>query len=227
MESKPSSNVATPARKPASDLPKSQGHEAEIKRWMLNQSERCHLSGDMFPLQSILIKPRLLANIITPGLDDPQQYIPVLYQTLPRLFDAPELLAGMPYPTLSLEKALIGMRRILVTGHAGTGKTTTLADLVSRICQRDPSVGSLVASLPIFIHCRDLVLSLPQHGDVLSPLAHSVAILLKHHEEKPVFDSIFSAAKEGNLVLFLDGLEEVLPDYKGQVIHWIQNLLTV
>lgn len=225
MQSKPTNQVQKTAIKKAPVSPRTVGHDTEIRNWMLIKSKKSHLSGDLFPLQSVLIPPRLLARIQTPRLDDPQQYVPVLFQTLPKLFDNPELLSGLPYPTVPLEKALSGSGRVVVTGYSGAGKTTVLADLVARICQKDPSAASFSGSLPIFIHCRDLELSVPLHGDVLAPLAHTVAVLLKHHEEKPVFDSIYAYAREGNLILFLDGLEEVLPDFKNQVTHWIKNLL--
>ncbi|MRS02763.1 NACHT domain-containing protein, partial [bacterium] len=226
MQPKPSNPVETPVRKP-SNAPLNQGHESEIKQWMLKKCQRSHLSADLFPLQSILIPPKLLARIQTPGPDDAQQYVPVLWQTLPRLFEVPELLSGMPYPTISLEKALSSSGKVVISGYAGSGKTTALADLAERICMKDSSVSSFAGSLPIFIHCRDLMLSVPARGDFLYPLAHSVALLLKHHEEKPIYDSISTAVEQGNLILLIDGLEEVLPDFALQVEHWIKNLLHI
>lgn len=226
MQPKPSNQVESPARKP-SNAPVNQGHESEIKQWMLKKCQRSHLSADLFPLQSILVPPKLLARIQTPGPDDAQQYMPVLWQTLPRLYDVPELLSGMPYPTISLEKTLSSTGKIVISGYAGSGKTTALADLAARIYLKDSSVSSFADSLPIFIHCRDLMLSVPARGEVLYPLAHSVALLLKHHEEKPIFDSISTAVEQGNLILLIDGLEEVLPDFASQVRHWIKNLLHI
>ncbi len=226
MQPKTPDQVESPVRKP-SNAPVNQGHESEIKQWMLKKSQRSHLSADLFPLQSILVPPKLLARIQTPGPDDAQQYMPVLWQTLPRLFEAPELLSGMPYPTISLEKALSFSGKVVISGYAGSGKTTALADLAARICLKDSSVSAFADTLPIFIHCRDLMLSVPSRGEVLYPLVPSVALLLKRHEEKPIFDSISTAVEQGKLILLIDGLEEVLPDFATQVRDWIRNLLSI
>jgi len=104
------------------------GVQAEIRKKMLEKCQSEHLSGSLFPLNDVLISPRLLARIHPPSPDDALQYFPVLIPVFTESFDNPELLTGLPYPTITLEKALQWGSRIAVCGYAG-------------FWQNNPSVG--------------------------------------------------------------------------------------
>lgn len=201
------------------------GVQAEIRKKMLEKCQSEHLSGSLFPLNDVLISPRLLARIHPPSPDDALQYFPVLYQSLPNLFDNPELLTGLPYPTITLEKALQWGSRIAVCGYAGSGKTTLLLDLTSRICNATTSPGGLRDSLPVYVHCRDLSIGAANRENALFPLANFLAGMTNRYEEKVIRSSLLAAAEDNHLILFLDGLEEISPSGQSKVTQWLHQLL--
>lgn len=221
VQSQPTQNQVSETPK----YPRSPSIETAIRNSVLEVCQREHLSGSQFPLKEILVAPRLLARIRLPGPDDNPQYAPVLYQTLPNLYDSPDLAAGLPYPTISLDKALQIHSRISVCGYAGSGKTTMLADLASRICSRDSSATALNSFLPIYIHCRNLLFSSQVSGNVFFPLLRYLAVLAKIHDEKNLSSSILGAAAEDQLILFLDGLDELPPGTASKTLQWLSQLI--
>jgi len=143
--------------------------ESELQKALALICQHDHLSSALFPLQDILIRPRLLAHIQTPAPNDSNQYSPVLFESLPDLNDSPEILSELSYPSIFLEKAIEFTPRLEISGFEGSGRTTAIDALVTRICRRDPSLGTLSDSMPIKIHTRDLVFTGSRENILLRP----------------------------------------------------------
>lgn len=206
-------------------LARNSSMESELRKAFMSICQYDHLSSGLFPLQDVLIQPRLLAHIQTPVPDDSNQYSPVLFESLPDLNDSPEILSELSYPSVSLEKAIEFNPRLEISGFEGSGRTTAIDALVSRICRKDPLLGTLSDFLPIKIHTRDLVFTGTNENNPFAPVLRYVTSISKRHDEKQVRSTLLAAAQSGYLILFVDGFDEVLPEIGTRIVQWLQNLL--
>jgi HEAT repeat protein len=219
------SQQKAPRTTPAISLTRNERVEAEIRLKMAEMCQQEHLSSSLFPLNDVLIPPQLMAKIHQPGPDDPVQYIPSLFQTLPPLQDSPRLTADLPYPSLALEKVLQWSPRVAVCGVPGSGKSTLLADLVTRISTSRAGLVAVRDPLPIYAHARDLNYASANRDDALAPLAGYLFQLTRKRSLKIYQSTLQSAIQEGALIFFLDGLEELAPANSKEAMLWLQRVL--
>jgi HEAT repeat protein len=109
-------------------------------------------------------------------------------------------------------------RRIIILGGLGTGKTTVLAHLIDSQAQQardDPA-----AQLPIFISLPDLADS----GKTLQEYLLFIVKSMRAHERYA--EVLWKAIEDGQAFVCLDGLDEVAPKQRPQIIRLINELAT-
>lgn len=200
--------------------------EIRLRHDTLQQAQRQHLASSLFSLDEILIPPRFLAppHQVEPGATPPLEDL--ANQVIPYQPDWPEMASAYGAPTLSLVEALEGGANLLIFGQPGSGKSVALAHLASQIARHDPGAGDLAQHLPVLVHAADLALPLSDPADPLSALIppltpHSTTLT---HSRLPVL--LNGAADSGNLLLLLDGLDELPPQDARPVIAFLEQLVS-
>ena len=200
---------------------------------ILETAQGQHLARYFFPLENILIPPLLLPP---PLSFDPNREVAqnlstasITAQVLPYLPDWPELNAQYPVPTLTPAEALQKGARIVITGNAGAGKTTTLSYLASQIANREETIGVLASLMPIFLHILDI--NIP---DEFTEDTDSVEILLDAairqnpgRNAKSLHKHLKSAVTEQRAILLLDGMDELNQKEHQRAVAWLSKLFEV
>ncbi|OQW92503.1 MAG: hypothetical protein BWK78_01535 [Thiotrichaceae bacterium IS1] len=88
---------------------------------------------------------------------------------------------------------LISQRKVIILGEPGSGKTTLLRHLITRLCKRE----ILVDKIPVFIKLSDLR---KEPGCVQQYLKVSYEYVCSY---------LIESTAKGNVVFFIDGLDEV------------------
>jgi hypothetical protein len=195
--------------------------EEHYRKSVLRQAQGLHLAAPLFSLDEIIQAPTLLAPPprIEPGA--PLLTEDIVTTTVPYLPGWPELGALYNAPTLTLSQALSGNSDIVLTSHAGMGKTVTLAHLASQIARREPDTGLPTETVPFLIHVADL--DLPVKKD--DPLGSLIEIVA---DKAPVFDLsripdfIRKTFDTGRALLLLDGTDELTPDGLKDAVEFIK-----
>ncbi len=195
------------------------GAERNWREEVYRYAQTAHLAGSLFPLDAILLPPRLLVPEPPP---DPTQPPPDedLNTIIPVIPEWPELAALYRAPTIGVEEAFAGSAPVVVLGRPGSGKTTRLAHLATRAAQSDEKLFP-DHSTPIFIHAADLELPLEPTRDVAQPL---IAAALQRA-------SALTAARlprhlrlrlaEFACVILMDGFDELPQSHTTLVAEWL------
>jgi HEAT repeat protein len=184
-----------------------------------------HLAAPLFSLDEIIIPPKLYAP---PPVIDPHGAPPdedTISLTIPFAPDWPEMASVYGAKSFKLSEALQGGSNISVIGQAGSGKTTTLADLASQICRQTPEIGELKEFIPLFIHAADLVLPVDDSADPLSVIIAAVSLRAKTLTLPRLPEMIRTAFNFEKAILLLDGLDEVTLEAYKTNLNFIQQLL--
>lgn len=151
-----------------------------------------------------------------------------------------------PPPTVPLATVLKATRRLIVTGISGSGRSACLAHIGRIFAQDDArqAVGLEEHRLPIYIHLAELALEPEQSSshpaDSAAPLDKTKADDAKTpflDLAKPLVDSVTSrlplllqagapgllrnAIKRGEVVLLLDGLDEMDAEARSRALKWL------
>ena len=189
---------------------------------LISRAETMHLSRAILALDEILIPPRVL---VPPAPSDPTSDDAPPQDTLgvvPNLPDFTYLSGVYVAQTLSLGEALSNGADVMLTGDAGSGRSTALAYLAIRLANRDEALGKLAGKVPILIHAADLPLQ--GRRDALGPVTEaaqrtvspSVAAMLPSYIQKHF--------EGGNALLLLDGLDEIPAADLPEISTWLKEL---
>lgn len=201
------------------------GTEFAIRQDALKRAQRSHLSAALFSLDEIAIPPRLLAPP-SPPLEETDSRLPHIYeQIIPPLPEWPEFASRFGAPTLTPLQALRQRARIAIIGKPGSGKTVTLAFLASLLARRENDLGFANSLTPIFLHYLDIEPYLPEIKDPLEPIYKTLSRTLPLTAQPRLWSFLKSAFNDGEVVLLLDGIDEVPPEMLEAATSYLKTLL--
>ncbi len=194
-------------------------------RWLEQHLQGRHLAAPLFPLERILIPPKVMAPL--PAYVPEGEYRPddIASLAVPYTPDFAELAALYRYPALPLEDALQGGAHLLLLGRYGTGKSTALAYLALLAARRDERLGALQNAFPVLVHVADLPLPLPDDADPTEALAEAAARGLPPKMARAFHTQLQQALARGMVLLLLDGADEMAPTRQPAVAAFLKRLL--
>ena len=183
--------------------------------------ERYHLDGATASLSQIAVNPRFLP----PEIVDEEDVTLAALLAFGRLW--PELaqpLALPPQLLVPVEELLAGVRRLALVGLPGSGKSSALAYLALQALP--PAAGEDPAPhqrrLPVFLHLQELDLeTVGAEAALLEALSRRASALLRPRLAAYWREKL--AAEE--LLLFLDGLDELTAPQRLPYLEWLGQLL--
>ncbi|MCJ7624837.1 MAG: NACHT domain-containing protein [Anaerolineaceae bacterium] len=201
------------------------GVEAYLRQETLRTVQKLHISNSLFSLDEIIITPRLLAPPPNTRIADVPAPDFVADQLIPYTPDWPELASQYNVSTLSISEALEGGANIVIIGQPGSGKTVALAHLASLISRHSPEAGDLADSLPIFMHIFELDTSLSKNQDPLENLIAATAFKVSNVVRTRLKRAIRNSIKNHELILLLDGIDELPPDDLKSAANYLHILI--
>ncbi len=189
------------------------------------RAETLHIARVHFALQEVVIAPSLLAP---PPAADPLRTEPLPEDSLVVLPSLPDwtYLSGIYRAhTLPLANVLRSRLHVMITGEPGSGKTTALAYIASRLAQGDREPDEEAARVPVLLHVLDLELDLSTDDDPLDPIISAIQKGASSGLAPRIPSYLRLHFRSGNAVLLLDGLDELTQEDQGPVSTWISGLL--
>jgi hypothetical protein len=204
--------------------------EAAYRAALIAQLQTHHLGGTGAPLDEVFVAPRIL--VPQSGLVD-DELLTSGPSNLHYLW--PDLAAGIataPPPSITLSDMLLHGRRTVISGAAGTGKTTLLA-ASAILCARNEVEERDTApdrTLPIFFHLSELEARVAeqQAGTTWSPdpMMPLLSVLDRSGlNGKGLNEVLVNAANDGRLFLFIDGWDDLPGVGLGQTGSWLRDFL--
>lgn len=202
------------------------GAEIRYRNELLNYVQQLHVTSIMFSLDEIIIPPSLMEPSRVKDKENESIREDIVNLTIPYLPDWPELAAKYNAPTLSIVDALSDGANLILIGNPGSGRTVSLAHLATLILRKEVNHDTLDNLLPIYFHASELI---PQSGADL-PLENIISLLSKKlstltQQRLPAL--IKNVFEKGQVLLLIDGLDEISSDNYQFVKQYIQTLLGV
>ncbi len=213
------------ARKAEKNTERLKRRTEEWRRWVIKESQAAHLAAPLFPLEAVLVPPKIIARLpayLPQGVSRPED---IALLAVPHTPDFPELAALYRAPTLSLPEALQGGANLLLWGHYGSGKSTALASLALLTARRDPQMGSLAEALPVPLHVADLALPLEAEADPLEALLDALGRRVPERLMKALRHQMPALLQEGQVLLLIDGADEMAPTRQPALAAFLKRLM--
>jgi HEAT repeat protein len=203
----------------------STSNENRLLSDMLDWAQHQHLSAPLFPLQAVLIPPRIMAPPLP--LDTANDFVvdEVTALTIPYMPDWPEAAAAFQAPTISLDEALQGGANLLLIGLPGSGKTVALADLASRMARKTVHGKPLENRVPILVHAADLLAKQSDKEPLFAisgALGETYASPIVSTRLPALVKSIFT---NGRALVLVDGLDELQLEVAAQLKAYLKIII--
>jgi HEAT repeat protein len=199
------------------------GTERLVRQDTLRFAQTTHLAGTLLTLDDILLPPRVLP--LPPPYDPNAPPADLdINSSIPVLPEWPDLAAIYQATSLSPAEALSGGSNLLVIGGPGTGKTTLLAHIASRVSLDDLTLFSQT-STPIFVHAGELGLPMPAGSDVEQPLIMAAQARAGALTGPRLPRHLRQRLRDGRCTILLDGLDQLAPPEVAQVAAWLAQFL--
>lgn len=195
----------------------SASNESRLLSDLLGWAQRQHLSAPLFPLQAILIPPRVMAPPLPSNTTNDFVVDEVTTLTIPFMPDWPEAAAAFRAPTISLEEALQGGANLLLCGQPGSGKTVALADLATRMVRKTVHGKPLENRIPLLMHAADLLAKQNEKEPLLAISGAINEIYASAIVSARLPSLIKSIFLNGRALVLIDGLDELQPDLASQL----------
>jgi hypothetical protein len=197
--------------------------ETRLRNDMLRNTQSLHIAAPLFPLDEVLIEPRILP-LPPPVGEAENEETSVFVQALPYLPDWPELSAAFNAPSLSLLETMQGGANLILLGQPGSGKTVALAHLTNLIARNEPSLGKLAGYVPALIHAANIPLETLETTPPAKVLVDALASQVSTLTLTRLPNLIQNCLESGEIVILLDGLDEIPPAQARQIARWMAAL---
>ena len=201
------------------------GTEQRHRNDTLKYTQGIHLAAPLFSLDEILIPPRLMAPPPMTVPDEPPPADTVVSLTIPYAPDWPEMASAFSGHTLDLLQVLQEGVNLAIIGPPGSGKTTALAYIATKIARQSPEIGRLENYLPIFTHAADFDFSQIEDKTNIQRILDAISYRASTLTLTRLPDLIKNAIQHGQAFLIIDGLDELAPNHLSEMIGFLGNLL--
>lgn len=198
-----------------------QRHRSDTLKYV----QELHLAASLFSLDEILIPPRLMAPPPLTDPDKPPPYEDIVSTTIPYAPDWPEMAASFGAHTLDVFETLKESGNLSIIGNAGTGKTTTLAYIATKLARQDISASPYQNFIPVFIHAADLTLPVEDETQPLSAIITSLLERKSSLSPSRLSELLNTAFSNQNVFLLMDGLDELGPNKLNLAVSYLEILL--
>jgi len=190
----------------------------------LQYAQSWHIAASMFPLDEILVEPRLLAPPASPDKDPADSQMDITDWAVPFMPDWPEMASVYGAVSHSVPEAFIGGCNLAITGQPGTGKSVALAWLAIQLIRKSTGFQEFEGRIPILVRVGDLALPQDATLNLLAPLVEAVAGYASPGTRKHLHNILPALFENGRAVLILDGLDELPPLQVNPCVEYLSGV---
>lgn len=206
------------------------GVEYHFRNDMIARAQRMHLAAPLFALNEILITPRIMGTPPAPtveGENEVKRFEDITHDAIPYMPEWPELAAAFNAPTYTLAEAAKKGTSLLVTGHAGSGKSVALAQLTESVARRAEEVGVLGQRIPVLIHISDIPAAELTSNQPISAIYTALSPYLSSRTAPKLKQHLENAFPQGRVLLLIDGMDELEQEAFLQGAAFVEGILNL
>ncbi|PKN84339.1 MAG: hypothetical protein CVU46_14475 [Chloroflexi bacterium HGW-Chloroflexi-8] len=192
-----------------------------IFRESLKKAQSNHIAGKLFPLDEIIVTPLLLVPDSVLVFLEQGLFLGEVSTLIPNIPELPQINRNLPIPKITITDAIQGESNLAITGLPGTGKSTCLAYLTSRIAEKNVLCGNQCGKTPFYFHILDSdILNYPNQN--LAEIVYKAVsqIIPKTYLPK-LAKFIQKEINSNNAIIIIDGIDELFATEADKAFEFV------
>ncbi len=202
-------------------------HSSGIQTAIINEAyiraQSNHLAKNLFSLSEIIVEPMLLVQPLAIQENENIIFENVIPSAVPFIPDQPHISRNFNVPKISITEAAQKNADLVICGMPGSGKTVSLANLVSCLVQKDPKCGLLSSKIPFYIDVHDTEVITQPELSIFDVLYKALSPRLPGSVLPRLLKYIHECLEENNVILVIDALDELPPDDFDKFVEFIKK----
>jgi len=202
---------------------KTSGLSTFIFKETFYRSQSNHIAGKLFPLDEIIVTPLLLVPDSVLASQEHSLFFSEISTLIPNIPELPQINRNFPISKINIMEAIQGETNLVVIGMSGSGKSTCLAYLASRVAENNVLCGNQCGKTPFYFHILDSdILTFPNQS--LSEVVYKAISRIVPKTYLPKLAKFIQMEiNSNNAILIIDGIDELFSNEAERIFEFVIN----
>ena len=192
-----------------------------IKKDTIRRAQSNHIGSKLFSLDEIVIEPLVFLTDQRQILHDSGIFDIDISETIPNVPELPQINRNYIFPKIRITELIQTENNIIISGIPGSGKSTCLAYLASKLAENSNLCGNQGGKTPFYFHILETdILNHPDitiYEAIYKVFSQYVPNIHLPKLAKFIHDEINS----NNAIIMIDGIDELYKEEAEKVFEFI------
>lgn len=192
-----------------------------IKKDTIRRAQSNHVGSKLFSLDEIVIEPLLNLSETYKLFQESGTFDIDVSELIPSVLEIPQINRNYIIPKIKITDLIQGECNIVICGLPGTGKTTCLAFLASKIAENDTICGNQCEKTPFYFHILETNILNQNELTINEVIYKACSQYLPNIHFPKLAKFIQTELNSNNAIIIIDGIDELYKEEAEKVIEFI------
>ncbi len=192
-----------------------------IKKEVIRRAQSNHIGSKLFSLDEIVIEPLLILSDSHQILHDSGVFDIDISEIIPNVPELPQINRNYILPKVRVTELIQGENNINITGLPGTGKSTCLAYLASKLAENSSLCGNQCGKTPFYFHIHETDVLNNPGITIFEAIYKALSPYVPNIHLPKLAKFIQLEINSNNAIIIIDGIDELYKDEAEKVFEFI------
>lgn len=192
-----------------------------VRKDAIRRAQSNHIGSKLFSLDEILIEPLLFLTDSSQILQETGIFDIDISEIVPNVPELPQINRNYIFPKIRITELIQAENNINISGIPGSGKSTCLAYLASKLAENNSLCGNQSGKTPFYFHILETdVLNHPEIT-IYEAIYKALSQYIPNIHLPKLAKFIHAEINSNNAIIIMDGIDELYKEEAEKVFEFI------